>query len=102
MAYTPNEEKVYMYLENRDILSQVAELVEARLVDCGWRDQVRMACRKNLCEGTTPQTMDKLSSEITPVARGMVPDAVKKELLQELEQAILTEANKNSTSKNQQ
>lgn len=65
-------------------------MVLNRLIECGWRDQVRLACRKALSENESNSlTAEELIAKITPKARGMVPDSVKKELLHELEVCIL-------------
>lgn len=56
------------------------------MVDCGWRDQVRLACRKAITEnGDHVPTVDELIAMVTAKARSMVPDSVKRELLHELE-----------------
>ncbi|KAK9717753.1 Transcription factor e(y)2 [Popillia japonica] len=84
------EEKVNIYLESNNALERVSELVQTRLVDCGWRDQVRLACRKAITEnGNKIPTVDELVTKITPKARSMVPDPVKRELLHELEMVLV-------------
>lgn len=66
---------------------RIAELIQTRLVDSGWRDQVRLTCREALVEHTNHRipTLEELVSIVTPKARSMVPDSVKRELLHELE-----------------
>lgn len=71
----------------------MSELVRVRLVECGWRDQVRLACRKLSEENERFTTFDELVAVVTPTARAMVPDSVKRELLHELE-LILTSIDK--------
>lgn len=64
--------------------------MQTRLVDCGWRDQVRLACRKAISDsGDRIPSVDELINNITGNARGMVPDSVKKELLHELEKILV-------------
>lgn len=67
--------------------------MRVRLVDSGWKDQVRLACRKLIEESNRLKTVDELIEVVTPTARGMVPDPVKRELLHELE-SILTNVDK--------
>lgn len=69
----------------------MTELVQTRLVDCGWRDQVRLACRKAITENGEHRvpTVDELISAVTPKARSMVNDSVKRELLHELEVILM-------------
>ncbi|KAF4519153.1 hypothetical protein B566_EDAN008215 [Ephemera danica] len=62
------------------------ELLRSRLVECGWRDQVRLLCRESLKQQGSIEniTVDQIVAEITPKARGLVPDAVKIELLMKI------------------
>ncbi|KAG5883159.1 hypothetical protein JTB14_033410 [Gonioctena quinquepunctata] len=78
----------------------VTELVQTRLIESGWRDQVRLACRKAILENGEKHipTVDELITQITPKARSLVPDAVKRELLHELE-VILINVDKTGYSK---
>lgn len=87
--------KLFSYL-----LSRVTELVQTRLIESGWTDQVKLACRKAILENSDKRipTVDELIAQITPKARSMVDDAVKRELLRELE-LILVNVNKSGYSK---
>lgn len=78
----------------------MTELVQTRLIECGWTDQVKLACRKTILENSEKRvpTVDELITHITPKARAMVPDAVKRELLRELEH-ILINVDKSGYSK---
>ncbi|GJQ70473.1 e(y)2 [Trypoxylus dichotomus] len=99
MTLDYKEEKVNIYLESNNALERVSELVQTRLVDCGWRDQVRLTCRKVITEnGNKVPTVDELIIKITPKARTMVPDSVKRELLHELEM-VLVNVDKASSNK---
>lgn len=71
------------------------ELVQNRLVSSGWRDEVRLACRKAITENGEHRipTVDELIAVVTPKARSLVHDSVKKELLREL-QVILMNVDK--------
>ncbi|GLH15982.1 hypothetical protein R5R35_005636 [Gryllus longicercus] len=61
------------------------ELLRTRLTECGWRDQIQMLCRQIVKErGVQNITADELIGEVTAKGRALVPDAVKKELLQKI------------------
>lgn len=69
-------------------------------MESGWRDQVRLACRKAIVDNssTNVPTVDELINIVTPKARTMVPDAVKRELLHEIE-LILSNLEKSGYAK---
>ncbi|CAG9853707.1 unnamed protein product [Phyllotreta striolata] len=94
------DSKVNMHLDVNNGLDRVTELVQTRLIESGWRDQVKLACRKAILENGDKHvpTVDELITQITPKARSMVPDAVKRELLHELE-LILVNVDKIGYSK---
>ncbi|BFZ13102.1 hypothetical protein BsWGS_16140 [Bradybaena similaris] len=64
---------------------RLKELLRARLIECGWRDQLKAYCKEIVQQkGLEHITVDDLVSEITPRGRSLVPDEVKKELLQRI------------------
>lgn len=68
------------------------ELLRRRLIECGWRDQVRMLVRDFVKENDSSNvTLDMLITKVTPRARALVPDPVKKELLQKIKTHLLTQ-----------
>ncbi|XP_053616729.1 enhancer of yellow 2 transcription factor-like [Plodia interpunctella] len=68
------------------------ELLRRRLIECGWRDQVRMLCREAVKDSDSNNvTFDILVNRVTPRARALVPDTVKKELLQKIKTHLLTQ-----------
>lgn len=82
---------------------RVRELMRVRLMECGWRDQVRLECRKILNENSAEDTMvsvNDLVKLVTPQARSLVPDSVKRELLRELESSLVDMSQINSTYSN--
>ncbi|XP_023019503.1 enhancer of yellow 2 transcription factor [Leptinotarsa decemlineata] len=95
------DSKINMHLDINNGLDRVTELVQTRLIESGWRDQVRLACRKAIMENGEKHipTVDELIAQVTPKARSLVPDAVKRELLHELE-VILVNVDKSGYSKN--
>ncbi|XP_041977763.1 enhancer of yellow 2 transcription factor-like [Aricia agestis] len=68
------------------------ELLRRRLTECGWKDQVRLLCRDVVKESDSSNiTFDMLVTRVTPRARAIVPDTVKKELLQKIKTHLLTQ-----------
>ncbi|CAH2045260.1 unnamed protein product [Thlaspi arvense] len=69
------------------------ELVRDRLVECGWKDEMRIACRELVRKkGRKDVTVDELIRVITPKGRASVPDSVKEELLNRIQNFILSAA----------
>lgn len=61
---------------------RIQELLRVRLIECGWREDLKSHARGMVREkGVDNVTVDDLVAEITPKARSSVPDEVKKELL---------------------
>ncbi|KAL5021977.1 hypothetical protein ScPMuIL_001132 [Solemya velum] len=64
---------------------RLMELLRTRLIECGWRDQLKQHCKDIVKQkGLEHITVDDLVAEITPKGRALVPDNVKKELLQRI------------------
>eukprot|EP00035_Acanthoeca_spectabilis_P020252 m.431867 g.431867 ORF g.431867 m.431867 type:complete len:106 (-) comp17361_c0_seq1:194-511(-) len=64
---------------------RLKELLRQRLIDSGWRDQLKAECKKVVNEqGVESITVEELVTQITPKGRALVPDGVKKELLQRI------------------
>ncbi|KAL8566328.1 Transcription and mRNA export factor eny2 [Nucella lapillus] len=64
---------------------RLKELLRTRLIECGWRDQLKSQCKEIVQnKGLEHITVDDLVAEITPKGRALVPDSVKKELLQRI------------------
>jgi enhancer of yellow 2 transcription factor len=64
---------------------RLMELLRSRLVECGWRDEVK-AYTKDLIKnrGIQKLTVEQLVAEVTPRARATVPEKVKTELIQNI------------------
>lgn len=72
---------------------RLKELLRQRLVESGWRDQLKAECKKIVQEkGVDKITVEELVSQITPKGRSLVPDAVKKELLQKIRAFLATQS----------
>ncbi|XP_077301667.1 transcription and mRNA export factor ENY2-like [Arctopsyche grandis] len=68
------------------------ELLRRRLLECGWRDQIRMLCRDVVKENEGSNiSIDTLVTTVTPRARSLVPDTVKKELLQKIKSHLVSQ-----------
>ncbi|KAF4087966.1 hypothetical protein AMELA_G00077410 [Ameiurus melas] len=64
---------------------RLKELLRAKLIECGWRDQLKAHCKEVIKEkGIENVTVEDLVAGITPKGRALVPDSVKKELLQRI------------------
>ena len=73
---------------------RLKELLRTRLIECGWRDQLKAYCKEIVKEkGLEHITVDDLVSEITPRGRALVPDQVKKELLQRIRSFLAQQNN---------
>eukprot|EP00899_Mesostigma_viride_P003270 jgi/Mesvir1/12944/Mv05959-RA.1 len=61
---------------------RLKELLRERLLECGWRDDLRAQCRSILRrKGLGNVAVDELVQEITPRGRATIPGPVKAELL---------------------
>lgn len=68
---------------------RLKELLRTRLIECGWRDELKQYCKEIVKQkGLEHITVDDLVDEITPKGRALVPDSVKKELLQRIRQFL--------------
>lgn len=65
-----------------------------RLVECGWRDQVKIICKEIIKEKGHEVTYDAMLGTVTSRARSLVPDSVKKELLQKIKSQLLAQEEK--------
>ncbi|CAH1780514.1 unnamed protein product [Owenia fusiformis] len=73
---------------------RLKELLRTRLIECGWRDQLKAHCKEVVRQkGLEHVTVDDLVSEITPKGRALVPDTVKKELLQRIRTFLSQQSN---------
>ncbi|XP_066591289.1 transcription and mRNA export factor ENY2-like [Prorops nasuta] len=73
---------------------ELKELLRRRLVECGWRDRVKLICKEIVKKHGNDVTYDSLLCEVTTRARTMVPDSVKKELLQKIKNQLMAQEEK--------
>lgn len=73
---------------------RLKELLRNRLIACGWRDELKQYCKEIVRQkGLENITVDDLVAEITPKGRALVPDQVKKELLQRIRTFVAQQSN---------
>jgi len=73
---------------------KLKEILRTRLIECGWRDQLKVHCKEIVRQkGLENITVDDLVAEITPKGRALVPDQVKKELLQKIRSFLAQQSN---------
>mmetsp|Transcript_29478 Transcript_29478/g.34702 ORF Transcript_29478/g.34702 Transcript_29478/m.34702 type:complete len:83 (-) Transcript_29478:285-533(-) len=65
------------------------EMLRTKLVECGWRDDLREHCKEVIrSKGLERITVDELVQIITPRGRDTVPDQIKADLLQRIRQFL--------------
>lgn len=65
-------------------MHRLKDLLRLRLAECGWSDQVRLLCHDVVREEGGNINVERIVQQVTPKARSLVPDPVKKELLQKI------------------
>lgn len=69
---------------------RLKDLLRLRLTECGWNDEVRLLARDVIKEEGGNVNVEEIAKQITPKSRALVPDTVKRELLQKIK-TILSE-----------
>lgn len=77
---------MYIFVSNR-----LKDLLRSRLSECGWSDEVRLLCRNIVKEEGGVVNVDSIVKQVTPEARSLVPDTIKKELLQKIKTILSKE-----------
>lgn len=68
---------------------RLKELLRQRLSESGWHEQLRKECRDQIkANGIDNVTVDQLIEAVRPLGRRNIPDPVKKELLQQIQQFL--------------
>ncbi|CAO1361173.1 unnamed protein product [Diamesa serratosioi] len=67
------------------------DLLQQRLIECGWSDEVRLMCRELIAKESGLITVDNMVDKVTPQARMAIPDTVKKELLHKIKKVLMQE-----------
>lgn len=72
---------------------RLMELLRERLVECGWKDEMKAHCRAVIKKkGRNNVTVDDLVHAITPMGRASIPDSIKAELLQRIRKSLVSAA----------
>ncbi|KAH7491303.1 hypothetical protein PRIC1_014192 [Phytophthora ramorum] len=72
---------------------RLKELLRLKLVECGWRDEMKLHCKEVIRnKGIDQVTVEDLVEEITPKGRATVPEDVKNDLLEKIKAFIEEEA----------
>lgn len=71
------------------VFCSLKNLLVNRLIESGWNDKVRILCRDAVAEETALITVEEISAKVTNSARQLIPDIVKKELLQSIKNTLL-------------
>lgn len=88
-----NRKMVQRPLLSNTNTSELKNLLQQRLIDCGWRKRIREIIRSKLSEkGISKLSYDQLAAQIIPQARALVPDEVRKELYQRVLQSLEPDA----------
>uniref|UniRef100_U5EXI7 Enhancer of yellow 2 transcription factor n=1 Tax=Corethrella appendiculata TaxID=1370023 RepID=U5EXI7_9DIPT len=85
MTFTKSVDQITILYGDR---SKLKDLLRLRLTECGWSDQVRLLCRETIKEQGT-LNCEQIVQNVTPKARSLVPDTVKKELLQKIKTILI-------------
>ncbi|RLN53448.1 hypothetical protein BBJ29_007027, partial [Phytophthora kernoviae] len=76
---------------------RLKELLRLKLVECGWRDEMKLHCKEVIRnKGIDQVTVEDLIEEITPKGRASVPEGVKNDLLEKIKAFIEKEADSSS------
>ncbi|KAL5961703.1 Transcription and mRNA export factor ENY2 [Taenia solium] len=64
---------------------KIREMIEKKLVECGWNDRVKGACKEFIrSKGVDVVNVDDVVEAVAPSARGTVPPEVKASVLEYL------------------
>lgn len=73
------------FLEQNGEIDRLKDLLRSRLIESGWRDEMKAACQSYIrSRGIDQVTLDELVAEITPRGRASVPDPIKSDILKEI------------------
>jgi len=73
---------------------KLKEHLRQRLVECGWRDQLKLRAKAEIRQrGLDNCKLEELVQDITPTARSSVPDSVKRELLVKIKEFLAQQNN---------
>mmetsp|Transcript_4372 Transcript_4372/g.7186 ORF Transcript_4372/g.7186 Transcript_4372/m.7186 type:complete len:104 (-) Transcript_4372:8-319(-) len=70
---------------------KLKEFLRTKLVECGWRDEMKTYCREVL-RAKENVVAEELISEITPKGKAQVPEKVKQEALAKIKTFLVNYA----------
>ncbi|KAF9110716.1 hypothetical protein BGX27_005978 [Mortierella sp. AM989] len=73
-----------LLLLHRNIHVRLVELLRARLIDSGWRDDLKAYTKEKIQSKENNMSVDEIIKEVSPHARATIPDKVKTELLTQI------------------
>ena len=80
-------------LEETGEKERLTELLKERLIECGWRDELKVYCREKMAarakKGSASLNVDALTREVIVHAQDKVPDSVKQEFLGKVREFVL-------------
>ncbi|KAL7232782.1 hypothetical protein ACSBR2_010736 [Camellia fascicularis] len=90
---TTLEEIINIKLSESGEKERLMELLRERLMECGWKDEMKALCRAFIKKkGGDNVTVDDLVHVITPKGRASIPDPIKAELLQRIRTFLVSAA----------
>mmetsp|Transcript_29858 Transcript_29858/g.41993 ORF Transcript_29858/g.41993 Transcript_29858/m.41993 type:complete len:117 (-) Transcript_29858:28-378(-) len=67
------------------------EFLRSKLVDCGWRDEMKNFCKDIIkAKGVENVTVEDLVAEMTPKGRSTIPPEIRTELLTKIRTYLAT------------
>eukprot|EP00455_Lapot_gusevi_P014567 TRINITY_DN1728_c0_g2_i1.p1 TRINITY_DN1728_c0_g2~~TRINITY_DN1728_c0_g2_i1.p1 ORF type:complete len:103 (-),score=20.60 TRINITY_DN1728_c0_g2_i1:98-406(-) len=68
---------------------RLKDYLRARLIECGWRDQLKAHCKEVIkSKGLEKITVEELVQDVTPHGRATVPQNIKVELTQKIREFL--------------
>lgn len=87
-----------MLFKSTQLSSRLRSLLQSRLTECGWSDQIRLLCKDIIEKEKGALTVDTIVERVTPEARAKVPDVLKKELLHEIRNILMRDMELSDTN----
>eukprot|EP00829_Urostomides_striatus_P014605 TRINITY_DN436_c0_g3_i1.p2 TRINITY_DN436_c0_g3~~TRINITY_DN436_c0_g3_i1.p2 ORF type:complete len:112 (-),score=38.90 TRINITY_DN436_c0_g3_i1:66-401(-) len=76
-------------LEKTGKKKEYEEFLKKRLIECGWKDEMKKQCMEIIkTKGIEKIKLEDLTEEMMPKGKAMVPETVKNELLQKIQDFI--------------
>ena len=70
---------------------KLIRLLRKRLIESGWRDQLKKQCQEIIKnKGTEKITIEDLVKEVMPRGKATVPEKVKEEIMEKLQKFLVS------------